>query len=218
MLITKENLLKVGVKQQNINLYYPYIEKYSRLYSINTKHRIISFLTNVLLESSYLNVVVENLNYTEKRLLEIFPKYFNKITAKEYAMQPKKIASKVYANRMGNGSEVTEEGWIHRGMGAKQLTGKMNQTKFLSEIGESLKDFDKIYKNPDLAIRSAFWFWDKNKINKYADKLDLETNESKRTDIYKSVASVINTGNPWNTPIGWKERELIRKKLEKIII
>ena len=48
---------------------------------------------------------MENLNYSSKALRSVFGKYFKtKEQADACARQPEKIANKVYANRMGNGS------------------------------------------------------------------------------------------------------------------
>lgn len=39
-------------------------------------------------------------------------------------MQPERIANRAYADRMGNGDEASGEGWLYRGRGLIQLTGK----------------------------------------------------------------------------------------------
>jgi putative chitinase len=48
----------------------------------------------------------------------------------------RKIAARVYADRMGNGSEATNDGFKFRGRGYIQLTGKSNYTNFSKFIGE----------------------------------------------------------------------------------
>lgn len=75
--------------------------------------------------------VEENLNYSAKRLLEVFPKYFQSAEeAAAYAGKPERIANRVYANRLGNGDEKSGDGWRYRGRGLVQITGKANYHKF----------------------------------------------------------------------------------------
>lgn len=129
-----------------------------------TPERAAHFFGQLSHESGGFNVFTENLNYSAAGLLKVFPKYFNKSTVESYARQPVKIASKVYGNRMGNGDEASKEGWIFRGRGAIQLTGKNNYKLF----SESIKK-PEILKKPDLvatdyAFESAMFFFNTNKL------------------------------------------------------
>ena len=90
-----------------------------------------------------------------------------------YERKPSKIASLVYANRMGNGDEDSIEGYKYRGRGYIQLTGKNNYLLFNNSLNEAGMDVD-IIGNPDLVattypLASAGWFFDKNKLNEIAD-------------------------------------------------
>lgn len=150
-------------------------KKYQTLlngYHINTKLRIAHFMAQLEHESN-LKAISENLNYSAKRLLEIFPRHFTAETALKYQKQPQLIANKVYANRMGNGDENSGDGWKYRGRGFIQLTGKSN---YLLLSKDTQIDF---LENPELlleeanAMISACWFWNKNKLNDLADKDDI---------------------------------------------
>ena len=150
-------------------------EKYKSLfdkYGLTTKLRIAHFMAQIEHESG-LKPISENLNYSAKRLLQIFPKYFNTEKALIYANKPQLIANKVYANRMGNGSEDSGEGWRYRGRGFIQITGKENYFRLANDT-----DLDCL-KNPDLlldeanAMVSAVWFWNLKGLNKLADKNDI---------------------------------------------
>lgn len=150
-------------------------QKYKSLfekYGLTTKLRISHFMAQIEHESG-LKPISENLNYSAKRLLQIFPKYFNTEKALIYANKPQLIANRVYANRMGNGSEASGEGWKYRGRGFIQITGKENYFRLANDT-----DLDCL-KNPDLlleesnAMLSALWFWNLKGLNKLADKNDI---------------------------------------------
>lgn len=135
-----------------------------------TKEETAHFFGQTAHETGGYNAFSENLNYSAKGLLTTFKKYFNETTAQQYARQPEKIASRVYANRMGNGNEASKEGWIFRGRGALQTTGKGNYKAF----SESIKK-PEIMTNPDLvatdyAFEAAKFFFDKNKLWDIAKK------------------------------------------------
>lgn len=123
-----------------------------------TKEQQAMFLAQCGHESAGFSVFSENLNYSEQALLRVFPKYFNEQTAKQYARKPEMIANRVYAARMGNGSEASGDGWRYRGVGAIQLTGKNNHTAFKKWLGRDIEPSD-IAINLDLAVKAAVWFW-----------------------------------------------------------
>ena len=91
--------------------------------------------------------------------------------ALEYERKPERIASRVYANRMGNGDEESKEGWKYRGRGYIQLTGKDNYRSF----GKTL-DQDLVERPEFVATRypllSAAWFFKRNGLNEIADTGD----------------------------------------------
>ena len=137
-------------------------------FNITNSLRLAHFLAQCGHESGSFKAVSENLNYSADGLKKIFGKYFPG-DATSYARNPEKIASKVYANRMGNGDEASKEGFKFRGRGYIQLTGKSNYAGFTKFIGEDC------VSNPDLVatkypLASAAFFFDSNKLWSICDK------------------------------------------------
>jgi len=137
-------------------------------FKIQTPLRLAHFLAQCSHESAGFARVEENLNYSAKRLLQVFPKYFTEESAIKYEHNGIMIASRVYADRIGNRDETSQDGWKFRGRGYIQLTGKENYEKFGSKVSENL------LTDPDLVatkypLLSAAWFWDSKNLNEIAD-------------------------------------------------
>ena len=133
------------------------------------------FIAQTAHESASYKTITENLNYSAKALDAIFGKYFKRagIDAQDYHRQPKKIANRIYAGRMDNGSTSSGDGWTFRGGGILQLTGRYNYTQFGKTVGMSAEEATDYVRTPKGAIESACWFWTTNDINKYCDKNDI---------------------------------------------
>lgn len=137
-------------------------------YKIDTPLRVCHFLAQCAHESGDFKHTSENLNYSLEALLRVFPKYFNVGNVEKYVHQPVEIAARVYANRMGNGDEASGEGWLYRGRGYMQLTGKDNYTLFDATVT------DNTVLNPEMVatkypLESAAWFWNSRRLNDLAD-------------------------------------------------
>lgn len=175
-------------------------------YGVNTPLRKAHFLAQLDAETGMVPRS-ENLNYSEKRLLEVFPKYFNSVTAKQYANKPEKIANKVYANRMGNSTEQSGDGWKYRGRGFIQLTGKNNYQALSKEMQvDYLKNPDMLLREAD-SILSALWYWKTNNLNKYADLDDID-----------KVSDMVNIGRPtekYGDAHGFEKRKTFLKEWKK---
>jgi putative chitinase len=135
--------------------------------------RMAAFLAQIAHESGGFNFVKEGLNYSAASLRKTWPKRFTTLEiANQYARKPVKIANKVYANRMGNGTEASGDGYKFCGRGLIQLTGKDNYSRFAKSLGMTLDEAVAYLETPEGAVASAGWFWDANKLSIYADKGD----------------------------------------------
>lgn len=73
--------------------------------------------------------VKENLNYSAKRLTQVWPTRFPTIAAATpFANNPEALANKVYGGRMGN--TAPGDGFRYLGRGFCQITGKDNYAKY----------------------------------------------------------------------------------------
>ena len=94
--------------------------------------------------------------------------------ANSIAGKPELIANLVYSGRMGNGPAEYGEGWLYRGRGLKQLTGKDNMRRCGEALGLDLINEPDLLLSPINAARSAGWFWKTNNLSTFADANDIK--------------------------------------------
>ena len=124
-------------------------------------------------ECGHFKVLEENLNYRAETLMKLWPKRFpTREMADQYARNPKKIANKVYASRMGNRDEASGDGYRFRGRGCIQLTGHANYFHASQALGVDFVKEPDLVATPQYAALTAGWFWDTHKLNKFADAQD----------------------------------------------
>jgi putative chitinase len=178
-MITVSQLKQLLPKNPYVEHWHHALEQLFPDYDINTPKRMAAFIAQCSHESGGFMVLKENLNYKAATLRKIFPKYFpNDQIAQDYASRPNKqvaIASKVYANRMGNGDEASQDGWKFCGRGLIQLTGKSNYQAFADSLEMDINDVPEYLATFEGAAQSACWFWETNKLNQWADAGDILT-------------------------------------------
>jgi putative chitinase len=119
-------------------------------------------LAQIAHETGGLTRSVENLNYTAKRIAEIWPTRFPTVqSAEPFAGNPERLANKVYANRMGNGPPESGDGYRFRGRGYIQITGKdgYRQTGLRAGIDLVASPEKAIETDTALRVACAFWKW-----------------------------------------------------------
>jgi len=143
-------------------------------FAIDNPYRIAGFLSQTAHESAGFKFVSENLNYSAASLMRVWSQRFPTLEiAQRYAMQPERIANRAYADRMGNGSESSGDGWKYRGRGLIQLTGKNNYVAYSMACDNEALQKPDIVAEPKYAAESAGWFWSVNRLNQLADKQDV---------------------------------------------
>lgn len=184
-MITKEQLQKIlGNNNPSVGLWHQAMNELFPLYEINTPKRIAAFIAQCQHESGNFSVLSENLYYSAQGLNKIFGRYFPTLdSAVPFAKQPEKIANKVYANRIGNGTEASGDGYKFRGRGVFQLTGKANYEQFAKTKNMTLDEVIKYLETPKGALESACWFWKTHNLNSVIDTQGID-----------KVSQIINGG------------------------
>ena len=166
------------------------------LYGIS-KLILHELLANILHESHEFTKYEEDLNYTAKRLMEVWPVRFKTIQqAEACAYQPQKLAVKVYNGRMGNTEPM--DGWDFRGSGPIQMTGRSNFTCFASwmdrkfSISKTELEWARLVRTDHVAgMHAACWIFTQAK----------KLNDEALQDNMKRIIEKINGGLQ-----GFKER------------
>jgi putative chitinase len=194
---TEEHLAKIIPGNKNVGQWYDALVDVMPKYGITTERRVAHFLSQCAHESANFKRLEENLNYSAKALRAVFGRYFGnppKRNADEYHRKPEMIANYVYMDefrkyKMGNVNEG--DGWLFRGRGLKQLTGRDNYTKFGNSVDMTAEEAAEYVATEKGAVESACWFWDTNNLNSIAD-----------TDDVKRMTKKINGGS-----IGLEDRQ-----------
>ena len=186
----KEHLAALIPGNKKVDFWYDAMCEILPKYGITTPRRVAHFISQTSHESNNFNSLEENLNYSEKSLLAVFGRYFGqspKRNAAEYARNPEKIANYVYqdefrSSKMGN--TKPGDGWLFRGRGLKQLTGRENYTNFGKSVSMTAEQAAVYVATEKGAIESAAWFWNAKNLNPIAD-----------TDDVTKMTKIINGGN-----------------------
>ena len=192
MKITAEQLKKAvpGVSTKNLPGFVESFNKWAEKFGVDTPLRVVHYLAQVFHESGNLSAREENLNYSAEGLLKVFPKYFNRSNVGMYARNPQKIANRVYANRMGNGSEASGDGYRYRGRGYLQTTGRANYRAYAGSEhcqGDLMAHPEWLATSPG-DQKSSLYFWQRNNLNRYADADNINAVTRKINGGYNGLA------------------------------
>jgi putative chitinase len=168
-MVTSEHLKKMHIDPVWVDA----LNETFQRFDISTPVRQASFIGQCGHECANFKVLEENLNYRAETLMKLWKSRFPTIEiANEYARNPKKIANKVYASRMGNRDEASGDGYRFRGRGCIQLTGHANYFHAGQACGEDFVMQPDLVATPKYAAMTAGWFWNTHKINQFADRQD----------------------------------------------
>lgn len=135
------------------------------------------FIAQLYVESAAFKRVEENLNYSAKRLVEVFGKRNGltpEIAKRIAAAGPRTVANFIYGGEWGRahlGNVAADDGWDYRGRGLIQLTGRDNYgTASVGCFGDNrlLNEPDMLLL-PDVAADVAAWYWYSRHLNGVED-------------------------------------------------
>lgn len=177
IVITQQQLLQAvpSLYRPRLDAFVASFNMWAVHFGIDTPLRVAHYLAQVFHESGNLRWTEENLNYSAEGLLKVFPKYFNRNNVDLYARNPQKIANRVYANRMGNGSEGSGDGYRYRGRGFIGTTGRANYQAYAKSdwcVGDLMSHPEWLSQSPG-DQKSSMFFWWNNNCNRYADADDV---------------------------------------------
>jgi putative chitinase len=110
-------------------------------------------------ESNNFKQLIESFKFTREGLLKTWHKYFDDSNIDQYLRKDAKIASRVYGNRMGNGTEESQDGWTYRGRGFIQLTSKVNYLAAARAFNQDFVNYPDLVAEPDLSADIAVWYF-----------------------------------------------------------
>jgi putative chitinase len=182
--ITLEFLMTAtGATRADAERFLPFIQRTCETYHITTPARVAGFLSQIGHESGGLAKLQESLNYSVEALLKLFGRHrISEADARRYGRAPgqsanqEMLANLLYGGEFGRknlGNTEPGDGWRFRGRGLKQLTGRSNYRLCGEAIGVNLVSSPERLLEPELATRSAGWFWHSNGLNELADRGDV---------------------------------------------
>ena len=98
--------------------------------------------------------MMENLNYSAAGLLATFPKHFTPTLAAKAAHNPEMIGEIAYGGRMGNAPPPSTDGYVFRGAGLSQVTGRDGVAILQTTLAKYGATFN-VLTNPPLLIDPA---------------------------------------------------------------
>lgn len=173
---------------------------------IDSPLRIAHFLAQVLHETNGLSVLRENMNYSAKRIVEVFgvnkhSAAINPQEAEHLANNPDALANRVYG--VGNprksrelGNNEPDDGWKYRGGGPLQITGKGAYQHWSGIIDVDFVSNPNLIVDPRYMLQPVVQLWIEQDCNTLADMNNI-----------RAITKTINGGyNGYADRVKWLNR------------
>lgn len=156
-------------------------------FEMNTIRRVAAFVSQMAHEAQ-LYPKNESLNYSVEALITKFSR--QRISAADAGRLGRKpgesalpvsrqmaIANLIYGGEWGRknlGNTQPGDGWLMRGGGPLQNTGRSNAEAFAKAMGMTVEQALVFMRTEAGGIMAAAWFWEENDINRLADTPGVE--------------------------------------------
>lgn len=168
---------------------------------VTTPLRLCEFLAQTAHETGGYSIIREHTTWTAKQMTALWPGRFKtaldpRIVA--CGRDPRKLANLAYAGRSDIGNCGGDDGWLYRGGGFLQLTGRGGYRECGAAIGCDLEGQPELIEMGSVSLKAALWVWqDFGGLNRLADR-----------HYTRAIGNAINRGSPYSShdPIGHKDR------------
>lgn len=155
---------------ENVVLVWPLVLDQLKARDAGGRNSQIAAAATIMVETGKFRPITENLNYGAEGLRKTWPSRFpSPSIALAYQRQPERIANYVYANRNGNGPEESGDGWLYRGRGLIQTTGRANYAAAQAALGFDLLAQPDLALDVEIAAEIFGWYWTTNSLNQAAE-------------------------------------------------
>ena len=195
----------------DVDAFHHSFNEYAKEFAVTTETHENMFLAQILAEVGYeLKSVRENLNYTPSSLRSTFSRYKNNPNWSErdgrtdaHKADQEQIGDVAYADRLGNGNINSGDGYLFRGGGYFQLTGRSNYSRMSEVIQQTTglaigeENIVSQIEDPEIGVLTALAFWLDNEcyecdhIDCVTAKINYYTNSyEKRKELYQWIATL----------------------------
>ena len=171
-MITSQMVLALVPGHHNPDVVAAKLESAAQRYGIVSPRCQAMFVAQLAHESG-LVPQEENLTYRAARLCQVWPARFPTLAAAQpYAFNPHALGDRVYSGRMGN---QVGEGYLYRGRGLVQLTGRDNYATYGRMTGFDLLGQPDLLLQIGVSALVAGAFWQAHGLNGPAEAGDVAT-------------------------------------------
>ena len=144
--LTRDEVLYIMPRaDKRVDRFLPYLNQYADKYQVDTTMRMAHFLAQIAHESGEL-------------------------------LYKRELASGMkYEGRKDLGNTIKGDGPRFKGRGLIQITGRYNYGLISKDLGEDFINHPELLEQDEWAVASAFWYWNRNRLNTFADNDDIVT-------------------------------------------